>query len=83
MAIKYIPQNRSEIQIYRRNRAIKERSREDITRNTLVELRKVNLVQRKRNESFAELAGAFTMLVKKQKNKNVMEVFNYFLSEID
>ncbi|MGI6369904.1 MAG: hypothetical protein GX372_08525 [Ignavibacteria bacterium] len=83
MAVRYIPQNRREIQLYRRERIIKEKNRDEITRNTLVELRKVNLHHRKVKQDFDELARAFTIYIKKQKHNKVVDVFNYFLSEIE
>jgi TRAP-type mannitol/chloroaromatic compound transport system substrate-binding protein len=83
MAIKYIPVNKNEIQLFKRNRAIKERNRQEITDNSLIALRKVHLSQKKENESFAETASNFTGFVKQQQHKEVINVINYFLEDIN
>ena len=82
MAIRYIPINRNEIQLFRRNKAIKERNRKEITDNTLIALRRVNLLQQKKVHSFPKTATVFTDFVRQQKHKQIINVINYYLTDI-
>jgi len=82
MAIKYIPRNSREIQIYRRERAIKEKNRTEITDNTLILMRRINLSYRKNNKSLEERFLLLNEYIKKQKLKKISEIINYFLADI-
>ena len=82
MAIRYIPVNKKEIQLFRRNRAIKERSRQEITDNSLIALRRVHLAQQKNDESFSETASKLADFVKQQKHQQIIEVVNYYIADI-
>ena len=82
MAIKYIPASKHEIQLFRRNRAIKERNRKEITDNTLIALRRVHLFQQKNTANFENSAEKLNSFIKLQKNQRVLEVINYFIADI-
>jgi len=82
MAIRYIPVNKNEIQLFRRNKAIKERNRKEITDNTLIALRRVNLLQQKNSHSFLQTATVFTNFIRQQKHKQIINVINYYLADI-
>ena len=82
MAIKYIPANKYEIQLFRRNRAIKERNRQEISDNTLIALRRVYLFQQKKSASFENSAKKLNSFVKLQKNQRILEAINYYLADI-
>jgi len=83
MAIRYIPVNKSEIQLYRRNKAIKERNRQEITDNSLIALRRVNISQQKKDKSFCEAASEFTNFIKQQQPKQIINIINYYLADIN
>jgi len=82
MAIRYIPVNKNEIQLFRRNKAIKERNRKEITDNSLIALRRENLSQQKINKNFVKTASDLTSFIKQQEHKQVLNVVNYFLADI-
>ena len=83
MAIRYIPVNKNEIQLFRRNRAIKERSRQEITDKSLIALRRVHLALQKNDAAFTEAASEFSGFVKQQKHMQIMEVINYYIADIN
>lgn len=83
MATKYIPANKNEVQLFRRNRAIKERKRQEITDKTLIELRRFHLTQQKKTGTLEPIAFELNNYIKKQSNKRIIEVINYFLADIN
>jgi DNA-directed RNA polymerase delta subunit len=83
MATKYIPATKYEIQLYRRNKAIKENNRQEITDNSLIALRKVHLSQQKKTEKFQKIAAKFNTVAKQQSHKRMLEIINYYLADIN
>lgn len=82
MAIKYIPLNNREIQIYRREQAIKEHNRDELIDNILISMRRANLFYQKKHEEFKKQSILLNEYVKKQNSKRVLEVINYFIADI-
>jgi hypothetical protein len=82
MANKYIPANRKEIQLLRRNRAIKESSRSQITDNTLIALRRVHLKINKNSAEFEVTSIKFNDFLNKLNHKKIQDVINYYIADI-
>ncbi len=83
MSIKYIPKNKNEIMLFKREKALKERQREEITDNTLISLRRVNLHQQKKNEDFRSKILSLNEYINKQNTKKLVEIINYFIADIN
>jgi hypothetical protein len=82
MANKYIPANRKEIQLFRRNRAIKESSRTQITDNALIALRRVHLKKNNNSEDFEIASLRFNDFLNKLNHKKIQDVINYYIADI-
>jgi TRAP-type mannitol/chloroaromatic compound transport system substrate-binding protein len=82
MATKYIPANKNEIRNFRRERAIKERKRKEITESSYIALRRMYLQIRKENPAFEQTATKFNSYIKELKHNQAMDVFRYYVADI-
>ena len=79
---KYIPLNPSELQLYKREKAIAETHREDTTNLSLIALRKQNLYILNHNPEFKAKIVKFNDYVKKKKIADMVKVINYLMSDL-
>ena len=82
MANKYIPATKREIMNYRREKAIKERQRNDITEKTYITLRRTFLSLRKQNPQIETTAKLLNDKIANEKHNTTIDIFRYLVSDI-
>ncbi|MDR0926372.1 MAG: hypothetical protein LBO69_01225 [Ignavibacteria bacterium] len=82
MSHKYVLTNRKEIGIFRNNKAIKERRRQEITDSTLIALRRVHLALEKEHPALAHQGQQIVLKLKTLPHKRAVDIFNYYLADI-
>lgn len=79
---KYIPLSPTEIQLYKRQKAIQETKREEKTNNTLIALRKKNLSVINAYPTLKAKVERFNNYIKNKKIEEIAKVIHYLVSDL-